>query len=326
MHAIRQHAFGPAERLEYTEVPDPVPGAGQVRIAVDAAGVHLLDTMIRRGAGGGPFPLPDLPMTPGREVAGRVDAAGPEVDAGWIGRRVVAHLGMASGGYASAAVAPVAALHEIPGDLSAAAAVAMIGTGRTAVGILDLAKLTPSDAAVVTAAAGGLGGLLVQGARRAGAAVVGLAGGPGKVARVEALGVPAVDYRAAGWPDRARAALGGRPVTVLLDGVAGEAARAIVDLLAPGGRIVNFGWSSGTPLDLDAATLEARGLVTVPVLGPALTQRPGGLRSLETEALAEAAAGRLVPLINPPFPLADAAAAHRALENRATYGKVVLVP
>src|SRR5918996_1226591 len=81
------------------EVPDPVPAEGQVRIAVEAAGVHLLDTVIRKGESGGPYPLPDLPMTPGREVAGRVDLVGPGVDEAWHGRRAVAHLGMASGGY-----------------------------------------------------------------------------------------------------------------------------------------------------------------------------------------------------------------------------------
>ena len=164
MHAIRQHAFGGPETLEYEEVPDPEPGEGQVRIAVEAAGVHLLDTTIRSGAGGGPFPLPDLPMTPGREVAGRVDLVGPGVDPAWRGRRVVAHLGMTSGGYASRAVAAVGSVHEVADHVDAPAAVAMIGTGRTAMGILDVADVGAHDVVLVTAAAGGLGTLLVQAA------------------------------------------------------------------------------------------------------------------------------------------------------------------
>ena len=106
MHAIRQHAFGGPETLSYEEVPDLEPGEGQVRIAVDAAGVHLIDTTIRSGQTGGPYPVPDLPMTPGREVAGRVDRVGPGVDAALVGRRVVAHLGQASGGYAEQAARP----------------------------------------------------------------------------------------------------------------------------------------------------------------------------------------------------------------------------
>src|SRR5687768_6152993 len=114
MRAVRLHQFGPPENLLLEEVPDPVPGPDQVRIRVAAAGVHVLDTAIRAGQAGGPFPLPDLPFVSGREVAGVVDLVGPGVDPGWDGRRVVAHLGMASGGYAEAALAPVSALHPIP--------------------------------------------------------------------------------------------------------------------------------------------------------------------------------------------------------------------
>src|SRR5689334_25327713 len=114
MKAIRQHEFGGPGTLRLEEVADPVPGPGRVRIAVAAAGVHLLDTALRAGRGGGPFPLPALPMTPGREVAGTVDAVGTGVDDAWRGRAVVAHLGQASGGYARLAVADVTALHPVP--------------------------------------------------------------------------------------------------------------------------------------------------------------------------------------------------------------------
>src|SRR3954471_12287757 len=94
VHAIRQHEFGPPENLRYEEVPDPRPGAGQVGIAVRACGVHLVDTMLRKGSYGGPFGLPELPMTPGREVAGVIDELGDGVEEAWLGRRVVVHLGM----------------------------------------------------------------------------------------------------------------------------------------------------------------------------------------------------------------------------------------
>lgn len=326
MHAIRQHDFGPAENLVYEEAPDPVPAEGQVRIAVEAAGVHLVDTTIRRGESGGPFPLPDLPMTPGREVAGRVDRVGPNIDETWLGRRVVAHLGQASSGYAELAVAPVPALHALPDDLGAETAVAMIGTGRTAMGILEVAELTAKDVVLVTAAAGGLGTLLIQAARTAGAVSVGVAGGPAKVDQVRRNGASvAVDYRAPDWPDQVRRALGDRSVTVLLDGVGGDPARAALGLMAVGGRVVMFGWSSGEPLELTTGDLFSRGLTASAAVGPRILQRPGGLRELETRALDEAAAGRLVPAVQT-FPLADAAAAHRALESRDTTGKVVLVP
>ncbi|WP_233160214.1 zinc-binding dehydrogenase [Pseudonocardia sp. MH-G8] len=304
-----------------------MPGAGQVLVEVAAAGVHLLDTSIRSGASGGPFPLPALPMTPGREVAGTVAATGPDVDRSWIGKHVVAHLGMAGGGYASLAVAAAASLHEVPETLTAEQAVATIGTGRTAVGILDAAELTADDVVLVPAAAGGLGSLFLQAARGVGAVAVGLAGGPEKVERVRALGADvALDYREPGWPDRVRAALDGRVPTVLLDGVGGEVGRAGLELLDTGGRIVMFGWTSGAATEFTTADIVAGSLSVVWITGPRMLKRYGGLRGLESRALADAAAGRLVPLVHPPFPLAEAGAAHRALEGRATIGKVVLTP
>ncbi|MFF9816666.1 zinc-binding dehydrogenase [Streptomyces sp. NPDC014006] len=327
MHAIRLHAFGPAENLTHEEVEDPVPAPGQVRIAVAAAGVHLLDTALREGVRG-PLPeLPALPTVPGREVVGTVDALGDGVDPSWLGKRVVAHLGFAPGGYAELAVTDAARLHEIPGNLDPAQAVAMIGTGRTAMGIVQFADdLGPGSVAVVLAAAGGIGTLLVQYARNAGAGVVGLAGGPRKTARVQANGADlAVDYTEPAWPDKVRAFLGGRPATVVFDGVGGDTAREAVALLGPGGRHLVFGWSAegirdGGPYLVDG--------VSEQVLGPAMFARAGGpdpLRTLELRALTEAAAGRLVPAVAR-FPLAEAAAAHRALESRRTTGKVVLEP
>ena len=199
MQAIRQHEFGPPDVLRAEDLPDLHPGPEQVRVAVEASGVHLLDTSIRRGEPG-PLPPPQLPMTPGREVAGLVDELGADVDPAWLGTRVVAHLGPASGGYATQAVVPVGALRPVPDGLGTDAAVALIGTGRTAVAVLEHAGLAPDDVVVVTAAAGGLGTLFVQAARHLGATVVGLAGGSDKVARVEALGADvAVDYRQPDW-------------------------------------------------------------------------------------------------------------------------------
>ncbi|MCW5250774.1 zinc-binding dehydrogenase [Streptomyces sp. SHP 1-2] len=326
MHAVRLHAFGPAENLVPEEVEDPRPGPGQVRIAVRAAGVHLLDTAVREGIRG-PLPeLPELPTVPGREVAGVVDAVGGGTPGTWLGRRVVAHLGFRPGGYAELAVTEADRLHDIPGNLDFAGAVAMIGTGRTAMGIVQFTDLGPGSVVLVPAAAGGIGTLLVQYARTAGATVIGLAGGPEKTARVAANGADlAVDYTEPGWPQRVRAHLGGRAATVVYDGVGGDVAREAVALLGPGGRHLVFGWS-GRGLH-DGAPYLVEG-VSEQVLGPVMMNRTGGpdpVRTLELRALAEAAAGRLTPAVQR-FPLAEAAAAHRALETRATVGKVVLEP
>ncbi|MET8241933.1 zinc-binding dehydrogenase [Streptomyces sp. NPDC005133] len=333
MHAVRLHTFGPAENLMYETTDDPVPGPGQVRIAVAAAGVHLLDTALREGMTG-PFPAPaELPTVPGREVAGTVDMLGGSTDPGLLGKRVVAHLGTAPGGYAELAVTDADRLHRIPPGLDEAEAVAMIGTGRTALGILQFTDLGPDSIALVPAAAGGIGTLLVQYAKNAGATVIGLAGGPAKTAAVTANGADlAVDYTLPDWPRRVRAHLDGlgRRATVVYDSVGGVTGRAAVDLLGKGGQHIVFGWSgeglhNGSPLTFTDEELAERGITSQGVLGPAMMQKAGGLRVLEERALAEAAAGRLRPAVQR-FPLAEAAAAHRALETRGTMGKVVLVP
>ncbi|MET7385561.1 zinc-binding dehydrogenase [Streptomyces sp. NPDC005529] len=327
MHAIRLHAFGPADHLVHERVDDPVPGPGQVRIAVAAAGVHLLDAALREGMQGGPAPGPTvLPTIPGREVAGTVESLGEGVAALWLGRRVVAHLGFAPGGYAELAVTDVDRVHDIPENLDFAQAVAMIGTGRTAMGIVQFAEPGPTDVVVVPAAAGGIGTLLVQYAHHRGATVIGLAGGPEKVARVRANGADhAVDYTEPSWSEKVRAQLGGRTATVVFDGVGGEVAREAVALLGPGGRHIVFGWSGEGVRDGSPYLVEG---VSEQVLGPVMLRRAGGpdpVRTLELRALAHAASGRLSPAVTR-FPLAEAAAAHRALESRATIGKVVLEP
>ncbi|MEO3978368.1 zinc-binding dehydrogenase [Streptomyces sp. CAU 1734] len=327
MRAIRLHAFGPAENLVHEQVEDPVPGPGQVRIAVAAAGVHLLDTALREGMEGHPASPASLPAIPGREVAGVVDALGEGTDESWLGKRVVAHIGMGPGGYAELAVTEAARLHEIPGTLGEAEAIAMIGTGRTALGILQFTELGPGDIAIIPAAAGGIGTLLVQYAKNVGAVAIGLAGGTAKVDRVRANGADlAVDYRIPGWDQEVRDFLGGRKADVVFDAVGGETGLAAVDLLGKGGLHLVFGWFADGPLSFTEAELAERGITSESVLGPAMIEKAGGdVRNLETRSLAEAAAGRLRPAVQR-FPLADAAGAHRAMETRATMGKVVLIP
>ncbi len=160
-----------------------------------------------------------------------------------------------------------------------------------------------------------------------GATVVGLAGGPAKVRRVEANGADiAVDYTATDWPDRVRAGLGGRAATDVFDGVGGANGAAAVDLLGPGGTHLVFGWSSGAETVLDPATLASRRITSRSVLGPPMIERAGGdLLPLSRRALDLAAEGTFAPALTE-FPLAEAARAHEALESRATTGKVVLIP
>ena len=141
------------------------------------------------------------------------------------------------------------------------------------------------------------------------------------------LGAPAaIDYSQPGWPEAVRAALGERRVTLALDGVGGQIGRAALELLGVGGRLVMFGSSSGPLTELSAGDLYARGITASAAIGARLMRRPGGLGPLERGALQAAAEGRLVPVVGQRFALADAAAAHQAIESRSTTGKTVLRP
>ncbi|MEU6681159.1 zinc-binding dehydrogenase [Streptomyces sp. NPDC046925] len=325
MHAVVLHEFGPAENLTYETLPDPVAGPGQVRIAVRAAGVHFVETVMRRGAASDMAPpLPELPSVFGGEVAGVVDAVGPGVDAAWLGRSVVTPRSE-PGGYAELAVADLARLHEVPDGLGFEAAVTMVMTGATTMGLLDAARLTADDVVLVTSAAGGVGRLVVQYAAALGAVVIGAAGGADKVEAVWELGADlAVDYNEPGWADLVRERLDGRRVSAVLDGVGGEKSAAVFGLLGEGGRYVVIGWSSQEEFEPDAGVVAERGITVTNALLQ-LIERPEDGPEFERRALEAAAKGELVPAVQT-FPLADAARAHAAMERRETTGKVVLVP
>ena len=322
MEAITVDEFGPAENMHLNHVADPVPAKGQLAIAVEASGVHLVDTAVREGRQLGPFPLPPLPYIPGREVAGTVSGVGPGVDQAWVGKRVAVSLGNANGGYARTAVANADDVHDIGPELSAVDAVAMVGSGRTALGILELAAITADDVVLITAAAGGLGTLFVQEAVRSGATVIALAGGPQKVAIAERFGAHfAVDYTDAEWSQQVADLQ--RPPTVLLDGVGGTIARSATELMDAGGRVLFFGQSSGAVEGPEFDALTARGIAVRLALGPTAGFTPANIRRWAATAIAKAAAGELVAQVTT-FPLAEAAKAHIALAQRATVGKVVL--
>ncbi|MEV1246959.1 zinc-binding dehydrogenase [Nonomuraea sp. NPDC050022] len=337
MHAIKLYSYGPAENLRYESVPDPLPGPGEVRIAVHAAGVHFIETLFRRGIPIGPHPAPDLPTTFGHEVAGVVESVGEGVGSDLLGSRVVTGE-VTSGGYASLAVAPAAGLTVLPDGLEYGAAVAMLSTGATTLGVLEVAPVTASDVVLVMAAAGGIGTLLVQHAHRVGATVVGAAGGPAKAARVRSLGADlAVDYSTPGWTDVVRKSVG--DVTIVFDGVGGELGRAAFELLGgdvagrgeggfgpgvEGGRQVVFGQASGEWFHPEEAELKARGVTSYDGIAY-LLGRQGGMDDLRDRALEAAASGELTPAVQS-FPLERAAAAHAALESRNTMGKVILIP
>lgn len=323
MRTLRQHAFAGPDELRLEEPPDPHPAGDELRIRVESAGVHVLDTVIRQGRGG-PRVAPRLPMTPGREVAGIVDEIGTDVDTDLIDRRVVAELGVASGGYAELTLARSASIHLVPDNLDADSAVAMIGTGRTAMAILELAAPTIDDVVLITAAAGGIGTLLIQAAHAAGATVVGAAGGADKVALARRLGADhAIDYSQPDWPDAVRDALAGKPVTLALDGVGGHVGRCALELLGVAGRLVLFGSSSGSLTELSASDLFGRGISVASAVGARILRRSDETRPWQQSALETASGKRLIPVIGQRFNLAEAAA-HIPTQSRATAGKTIL--
>lgn len=330
MRAIVQREFGESDVLRIEETPLPIPGEGEVRVRVAAAGVHAVDLDIRRDAAPPSMPRPTLPMTPGREIAGVVDAVGAGVDAALVGERVVAHVGFRSGGYAEFALAAASTLHRIADGATFSQAVATIGTGRTAQLVWDAAQIRSTDVVVIPGASGGLGSQLVQLALSEGATVVALHGGSAKRDVVEGLAlgekhargrlVP-LDANDESWPELMAEQLGGRQPSVLVDGVGGATARTALESLGRGGRVAIIGWSSGEILRLDTDDI-VRGSLTVTV---PLGRPVADLRALETAALAALSEGRTSPPVDE-YRLEDAGVAHDAIAQRRQRGKVVLVP
>jgi NADPH:quinone reductase len=185
--------------------------------------------------------------------------------------------------------------------------------------LMHAAGVQAGETVLVEAAAGGVGSLLVQLARNAGARVVGAAGGQRKLGLARELGASVVDYTEPRWTERLRSEVGS--VDVVFDGVGGSIGRAAFDLLREGGRFCVFGMASGSFADVSDEQAEARQVHLIRSARPT----PQELRELARAALAEAAAGRLHPLIGQTFPLERAADAHAAIERRATVGKTLLL-
>jgi NADPH2:quinone reductase len=234
-----------------------------------------------------------------------------------VGRRVVTGTG-GSGAYAERVAVDAGAPFAVPDGLALDDAVALLADGRTATWLLDAVAPRRGERVLVEAAAGGVGSLAVQLARAAGATVVGAAGTPRKRALARELGAEVVvDYGEADWPERVREAVGG--LDVVLDGVGGAVGRAAFELLEPGGRMLSFGLASGEWAAIAEQEAAARGVALVRD-----RPTPERLRACTERALAEAAAGRLRPVIGQRFPLERAADAHAAMERRETIGKTLL--
>lgn len=321
MRATQAMEFGGPEVLIPVEVPDPVAGPGQVLVAVAAVDTIFVETQVRSGWGQEFFPITP-PYVPGGGIAGTVRATGEGVNPGWTGRRVVASIG-STGGYAELAVAPVEALAAVPDEVSLTDAAALVHDGVTASKLLGTTALRPGEQVLVVGASGGMGTVLVQLAKAAGARVVGVARGERKTALVRELGADAViDAGAPGWAEQAREALGGGGADVVLDGVGGEVGLAAFSLVADGGRFSAHGAPTGGFAPVDPADAAARGIRLLGIGDVQMTVPQHA--EFAAEVLRSAAKGDLRPVIGGTFPLAQAAAAHEAIESRTLLGKTVI--
>jgi NADPH2:quinone reductase len=326
VHAIEVAHFGGPEVLNWRQLPDPAPGPGQVVVAASACDVLFVDTMIRSGRGADYFPIRP-PYVPGNGVGGTVMAAGDGVDAGWLGRVVVAHTGGpgGTGGYAEFTAIDLGDCAPVPDPVDVLEATAVLHDGTTALRVLEKTNPKEGEWVLVLGAAGGMGVLLVQLLASRGVNVVGASRGRAKNDVVSGAGArAAIDYGERGWTDAVIEATGGHRPTVILDGVGGQLGAAAFELIADGGRFSAHGTPSGSfaPIDPDESRRRDVTMITIADL-----QYGEGDRSRLLDAiLAEVAVGRVAPLVGQVVPLADALKAHQAIEARETIAKTLLEP
>ncbi len=320
MHAIRVPETGTADILEYAEVDAPEPAPGELLVEVSHAGVNFIDTYVRSGL----YPV-DLPVTLGQEGAGRVVAVGEGVDGVELGTRVA--WTDALGSYAEMAVVAEARAVPLPDDLSDELAAAVMLQGLTAHYLAhNTYPLAPGERCLVHAGAGGVGRLLIQMAKTIGAEVFATVGTAEKAAIARAAGADhVIVYTDEDFREAVEKIAGAKPLHVVYDGVGRATFDDGLELLAPCGLMVAFGNASGAVAPVDPLRLSRGGslYLTRPTLGTYVATTEA-LRARSDAVFSAVTSGRLDVHIGARFPLARAADAHRALEGRATTGKVLI--
>jgi NADPH2:quinone reductase len=313
MKAIRIEEFGGPDVLQHVDVPDPVPGEGEVLIDVARVGINFADTHATRNDY---LAEQALPMIPGGEVSGRT----PD------GRRVAALL--MNGGYAEKVAVHEAALIPLPDEVDDDQAAALLLQGLTAMALVQrCARIEQGETILIEAAAGGTGTLAVQIAKRAGAKVIGLASSEEKRALVERLGADAtVDSRSDDLKAAILEASGGQKVDAVLHMSGGDAFDAELSALAPLGRMVVFGIASREQREVSTAALLRGSKAVIGFWLVHLLARRDLAAPMIGELLGAVAAGEIEVTIDGVRPLSEAAAAHEDLIARRTSGKLLLDP
>jgi NADPH2:quinone reductase len=321
MKAIRVHAQGGPEVMQWEDVPTPTPGPGQVLVKLSAIGVNFMDVYQRTGA----YQIA-LPFTPGNEGGGTVAAVGPDVTDFHEGD-LVAYTSV-PGAYAEYAVVPAQRLVPVPQGIAIPEAVAVMLQGMTAHYLTHSTYvLKEGDTALVQAAAGGVGLLLTQIGRIKGARIIGTVSSEAKAEVARAAGISDVIlYTQEDFAAVTRTLTEGRGVDVVYDSVGKTTFDQSLDCLRPRGMMVIFGQSSGAVPPFDVQRLNAKGslFLTRPTLVNYIATREE-LLWRANDLFGWMQQGTLHARVNHTFPVAEAAEAHRALESRQTTGKVLLL-
>jgi NADPH:quinone reductase len=322
MRAIQVHTPGQSDQLTYEEVPVPEPKEGEVRVKIAAIGLNFADVYQRKALNQMP-----LPFIPGTELAGVIDALGEGVSGLKVGERVVT--ASAKGAYAEYALVPAALLAAIPKEISFEQAAGVLEQGMTAQYLTHSTyPLKAGETALIHAAAGGMGQMLVQVSKMLGARVIGTASTPEKAALAKQLGADEVIlYSQVDFETEVMRLTSGKGVEVVYDGVGKTTFLKGLNVLKPRGYMVLYGMASGPADPIDPRILNQKGslYLTRPTLRHYL------LSHEEMEMRASAVfgwmkTGKLKVRIDRTFPLAQAAAAQDYIENRETKGKVLLAP
>ncbi|MFD2420880.1 quinone oxidoreductase family protein [Amycolatopsis pigmentata] len=322
MRRVRYHSYGGPEVLRIEDAEQPEPGPGQVRLRTEVIGTNFIDSKLRQGWGeryGRP-----MPATLTGDVVGTVEAVGPDGDPALIGRRFAA---LSEDAYADQVVADTRWLTPVPDGLDDGSATMLSMIAPIALGTLRFGRIAPGETVLVQAAAGAIGHLTVQLAKILGAGrVIGTAGSPSKLDFVRARGADvAIDYTDDAWPEQVRAAAP-EGVDLVLDGVGGEGTARGLDLLAPGGRMVTYGFAAGEPEAIPVRTLYSLRSVIGFSLLAWRTARPDEVTKTVAEVTDHFLAGRLRGTVHTRLPLTEAVKAHQILDDRAQLGRVLLVP
>ena len=322
--AIRVHRTGGPDAMQWEDVEVGAPGPGEIRIRHEAVGLNYIDVYFRTGL----YPAPSLPFSPGMEGAGVVEAVGEGVGSVAVGDRV-AYAAPPVGSYAEERLMPAGKVVKVPAGIDSQQAAAMMLQGMTVEYLLRRTYPVRSGETILFhAAAGGVGLIACQWAKALGATVIGTVGSDEKAALARAHGCDhPIVYSRESFTERVRDLTGGAGVPVVYDAVGRDTFEGSLDCLAPRGTLVSFGQSSGKIDPFDVGVLSAKG--SLYLTRPTLMTYTASRADLEAsaEALFDVVGRGAVRIaVNQTFPLAEAAAAHRALESRQTTGSTILLP